>query len=154
MIKVAIYYVAKHKDLSDSICEEYIHLIASFGVKMEFINLFGKNIKEKQKFNEKEARRSYTQEFTKVFRNNLYTIALTPQADMFDSLQFAEVLSKRADIGFFIGGAYGLEEEFIQKCDKKISLSSLTMSHKTAKIVLSEQIYRCFCLLNNHPYHK
>ncbi len=57
-------------------------------------------------------------------------------------------------IQFYIGGAYGLEEEFLKKSDKIISLGKITMSHKIAKAVLLEQIYRGFSILSNHPYHK
>jgi len=57
-------------------------------------------------------------------------------------------------VKFFIGGAYGLENSFLQKSDAVISLGKLTMSHKIAKAVLLEQVYRGFSILNNHPYHK
>ena len=66
----------------------------------------------------------------------------------------SEILKNKAEIVFFIGGAYGLEQGFLHECDLCVSLSSLTFSHSIARIVLSEQIYRGFCLLNNHPYHK
>ena len=55
MIKVFVYYIAKTKDLSDSLCEEFIALSAGVGVKMEFINLFSKSIKEGQKQESKKA---------------------------------------------------------------------------------------------------
>ena len=57
-------------------------------------------------------------------------------------------------VKFFIGGAYGFEEQFLKQCDKVISLGKITMSHKIAKVVLLEQIYRGFSILSNHPYHK
>jgi len=57
-------------------------------------------------------------------------------------------------VKFFIGGAYGFEESFLKKSDKVISLGKITMSHKIAKAVLLEQIYRGFSILSNHPYHK
>jgi 23S rRNA (pseudouridine1915-N3)-methyltransferase len=57
-------------------------------------------------------------------------------------------------VKFFIGGAYGFEKAFLDKGDKVISLSSLTFSHKIAKMVLLEQIFRGYAILHNHPYHK
>ncbi len=57
-------------------------------------------------------------------------------------------------LSFLIGGAYGFEEDFLNKGHAIISLSKLTMSHKIAKVVLLEQIYRGFSILSNHPYHK
>lgn len=153
MIKVIVYYIAKDA-LSNHLCEEYKHLVSYFGVKIEFVNMFCKNIKDGQKNNEKEAKRAYTQAFLKVFKETSYKVALTPEGRSLDTFGFAEILKDKAEIVFFIGGAYGLEQEFLHQCDLCVSLSSLTFSHSIARIVLSEQIYRGFCLLNNHPYHK
>ncbi|MCI5969030.1 23S rRNA (pseudouridine(1915)-N(3))-methyltransferase RlmH [Helicobacter sp.] len=155
MIKINIYSIAKNnKSLSDTLCDEFVALCGTFGVKLEFINLFSKQIKEGQKQAVYEAQKSYTQAFLKVLNPNAYKIALTPNAKTLDSFTFAKNLQDRGQIAFFIGGAYGLENCFIQNCNAQFSLSPLTFSHKVAKIVLSEQIYRAFCLLNNHPYHK
>ena len=148
-----VYYIAKDA-LNHPLCEEYMHLVSHFGVKLEFVNMFCKSIKEGQKNNENEAKRAYTQAFLKVFRETSYKVALTPQGRILDSFGFAEVLKDKAEIVFFIGGAYGLEQVFLHKCNLCVSLSSLTFSHSIARIVLSEQIYRGFCLLNNYPYHK
>ena len=73
---------------------------------------------------------------------------------MVDSFKFANLLKDKQTINFFIGGAYGLEEEFKNRCDIKISLTPLTLSHKIAKIMLFEQIFRGLAINNNHPYHK
>ncbi|MCI7047509.1 23S rRNA (pseudouridine(1915)-N(3))-methyltransferase RlmH [Helicobacter sp.] len=154
MIKVFVYYIAKTKDLSDSLCEEFIALSAGVGVKMEFINLFSKSIKEGQKQDAKEAQKSYTKEFLKVSKNQAYKIALSPNGKSIDSIEFAKNLENKGEIAFFIGGAYGLEEAFLNQCQCVLSLSPLTFSHKVAKVVLSEQVFRAFCLINNHPYHK
>ena len=54
----------------------------------------------------------------------------------------------------FIGVAYGFEDDFLKKSDVIVSLGKITMSHKIAKVVLLEQIYRGFSILTNHPYHK
>ena len=156
MIKISVFYIAKNaKDLSDTLCGEFATLLKSFNIELDFKNLFSKSIQESQKPDAQEAKKSYSQAFYKVFKNtNQYRIALTPQGKFLDSFKFSQILDKKSEIAFFIGGAYGLENEFLQKCHTQISLSNLTFSHKIAKIVLSEQIYRGFCLLNNHPYHK
>lgn len=155
MIKIVVYYIAKkHKDLSEQLCKEFITLCAQFGANLDFINLFCKAIHSSQKQEAMEAQKSYTKEFLKTFKPNQYRIALSPNARRVDSFEFANILKNQANIAFFIGGAYGLEEKFIQDCHTQISLSPLTFSHKIAKIVLSEQIYRALCLIHNHPYHK
>ena len=155
MIKVFVYYIAKQtQDISEAICQEFALLCGGFGVQLEFINAFCKTIKEGQKVNAKLAQASYSQVFLKSFKNHQYRIALTPQGKVVDSYGFAELLQNKTEIVFFIGGAYGLEESFLRQCHQCVSLSNLTLSHKVAKIVLSEQIYRGFGLLNHHPYHK
>lgn len=155
MIKIIVYYIAKnHQDLSDQLCEEFATLCGKFGAKLEFINLFCKAINLSQKQEAKEAQKSYTKEFLKVFKDNQYRIALSPNAKKLDSFDFAKILQDQSNLAFFIGGAYGLEESFIESCHAQIALSALTFSHKIAKVVLSEQIYRAFCLIHNHPYHK
>ena len=87
-------------------------------------------------------------------KNYTKAIALHPDGKKCDSLAFSKLLCDKIAIQFFIGGAFGFEESFVSRCDSVISLSELTMSHKIAKAVLLEQIYRAFTLLNNHPYHK
>ncbi|MDA3968183.1 23S rRNA (pseudouridine(1915)-N(3))-methyltransferase RlmH [Helicobacter ibis] len=155
MVRVCVYYIAKNtKDLSDTLCEEQIGLVNYFGVKLGFVNLMSKGIKEAQRQNQSESQEIYTKEFLKVFREKDYKISLSPNGKKVDSIKFANYLKDKSDISFFIGGAYGLSYDFIQKCDENLSLSDLTFSHKIAKIILSEQIYRGFCILNNHPYHK
>ena len=49
MVKIMVYYIAKNKDMSDTLCEEFKALSLGFGVKLDFINLFSKSIKEGQK---------------------------------------------------------------------------------------------------------
>lgn len=155
MIKVIVYYIAKtNRDLSDKLCGEFVALCGQFGVKLEFINLFCKAIALSQMREASIAQKSYTKEFFKTFKENQYRIALSPNAKELDSFGFAKTLQNQGNIAFFIGGAYGLEENFLKSCHAQISLSKLTFSHKIAKITLSEQIYRAFCLIHNHPYHK
>ncbi len=48
----------------------------------------------------------------------------------------------------------GFEKNFLDKCDKVISLSDLTMAHKVVTLVLLEQVFRGLAIKNNHPYHK
>ncbi|MBK6356035.1 MAG: 23S rRNA (pseudouridine(1915)-N(3))-methyltransferase RlmH [Betaproteobacteria bacterium] len=58
------------------------------------------------------------------------------------------------DVALLIGGADGLDEEFKQKADDKLRLSSLTLPHGMARLILCEQLYRAVSVLKNHPYHR
>ena len=66
----------------------------------------------------------------------------------------AKLISDKTQISFFIGGAYGLSQNFKQKTDAVVSLSRMTMAHKIAKLMLYEQIFRALCINKGHPYHK
>jgi 23S rRNA (pseudouridine1915-N3)-methyltransferase len=57
-------------------------------------------------------------------------------------------------VALIIGGADGLSSEIKQKCHQLWGLSNLTMTHSMARLLLVEQLYRGYSLLNNHPYHR
>ena len=58
------------------------------------------------------------------------------------------------DVALLIGGADGLDEEFKEQADDKLRLSSLTLPHGMARLLLCEQLYRAVSVLKNHPYHR
>jgi len=58
------------------------------------------------------------------------------------------------DVDLLIGGPDGLSPECSNKAQSKWSLSPLTLPHPLVRIVLAEQLYRAWTILNNHPYHK
>lgn len=57
-------------------------------------------------------------------------------------------------LSLLIGGPDGLSRSCIRKADKAWSLSALTLPHPIVRIILLEQFYRAWAILNNHPYHK
>lgn len=58
------------------------------------------------------------------------------------------------DVNLIIGGADGLHQDIIEQSHQRWSLSSLTFPHQLVKVIIVEQIYRGYSLLNNHPYHR
>jgi 23S rRNA (pseudouridine1915-N3)-methyltransferase len=58
------------------------------------------------------------------------------------------------DVVFYIGSTDGLDPEFKKKADLSIRLSSLTLPHMMVRVLLAEQLYRAWSILNNHPYHR
>ena len=58
------------------------------------------------------------------------------------------------DTVFLIGGADGLDSELKRRADDRIRLSSLTLPHGLARLLLCEQLYRAVSVLKNHPYHR
>jgi len=63
-------------------------------------------------------------------------------------------LQNGQDISIVIGGPDGISEELLSKAASKISLSALTFPHTLVRVILLEQIYRAWSILNNHPYHR
>ncbi len=57
-------------------------------------------------------------------------------------------------ITFVIGGAYGLADPVLARAQHRLSLSSLTLTHQMTRLLLLEQCYRSFCILQKRPYHK
>lgn len=86
-------------------------------------------------------------------------VLLDAAGKQFTSTQFAHWLRELRDRGtreliFLCGDAEGFPDAFRRRARVKLSLSSLTLPHELARVVLAEQIYRAFALLAGHPYPK
>ncbi len=152
MTKINIYSIAKStNDEFDDISKDFIKMASKYA-KIESFNMFNKNISKAQTIGQKEAQQSYADVFKPKMQG--FNIALDVLGKKMDSFKFAKLIEDKVTINFFIGGAFGFNQEFLQLCNAKISLSELTMAHKIAHIVLLEQTFRALCINNNHPYHK
>jgi 23S rRNA (pseudouridine1915-N3)-methyltransferase len=58
------------------------------------------------------------------------------------------------DITMVIGGPDGLSDEVLQQAQHRLSLSEMTFPHPLVRIIIVEQLYRAWSILNNHPYHR
>ena len=151
-MKINIYSILKpSKDNFDSIIQDFLKMSSKYA-KVEVHYIFNKNIAKAQTIGEKEAQQSYSETYGPLLRG--FNIALDVLGKKVDTYTFSSLLEDKNEVNFFIGGAYGFQREFLQKCDNVISLSDLTMAHKVANVVLTEQIFRSLCIQNNHPYHK
>ena len=87
-----------------------------------------------------------------------YIIALDERGDEVTTLQLADRmkqwLGKGCDVCLVIGGADGLHPDLKKNADWLWSLSKLTLPHGMVRVVLSEQLYRAWSVINNHPYHR
>jgi len=86
-------------------------------------------------------------------------VLLDAAGKQFTSQQFAKWLGDFRDRGtrelvFLCGDAEGFPADLRAAAKQKISLSTLTMPHEFARVVLAEQIYRAFAILSGHPYPK
>ncbi len=152
-MKVTIVSIAKkERSAYDDVNNELKKMISRFA-KVEEIDIFNKDITKSHTLSQEASQRAYTKVLNPYIGKG-YSITLHPNGEIIDSYAFSKLLNDKIAIKFFIGGAYGFEDAFLNKSDKVISLGKITMSHKIAKTVLLEQIYRGFSILSNHPYHK
>jgi len=152
-MKINVLSIAKEqKNLYEDTVKELSKMIGKFA-KIEDKNLFNSKVTNAQNQGRDHSQAIYA-DLYEPYLNKGYNIVLHPNAKELDSFEFSKLLSDRMSVQFFIGGAHGFNEPFVKKCDRSISLSKLTMSHKVAKVVLFEQIFRGLSILNNHPYHK
>ncbi|CAM5193310.1 23S rRNA (pseudouridine(1915)-N(3))-methyltransferase RlmH [Oligella ureolytica] len=63
-------------------------------------------------------------------------------------------IDNQQDVTLIIGGPDGIDADFKNSITQKIRLSSLTLPHPMVRVLLVEQIYRAWSILNNHPYHR
>ncbi len=75
------------------------------------------------------------------------------------SEELAEFIKEKAlrgtsHINFVIGGSLGLSEAVIEKGDLLLSFSKMTFPHQLMRVILLEQVYRAYRIINNEPYHK
>ncbi len=151
-MKINIYSIVKpSNDDFDKLIKEFIKMSSKYA-KLEVFYIFNKDIAKAQTIGEKESKEIYTKTYLPYLKG--YNIALDVLGKSVDSFAFSKILEDKNEVNFFIGGAYGFEKEFLNMCDRIISLSQLTFAHKVATLVLSEQIFRSLAILNNHPYHK
>lgn len=89
---------------------------------------------------------------------NSFVIGLDERGKDTTTLQLAEQFSgwqqMGKDIYFIIGGADGLDQAFKERCHSLMRLSSLTLPHAFARLLLVEQLYRAWTILQKHPYHR
>ena len=142
----------KEKTIYDPLYKDLQKMIGRFA-KLKDTEIFNKDVAKAHTISPDAAQKAYTK-VLEPYLSGSYCITLHPNGKLIDSFEFSKLLNDRMAVKFFIGGAYGFEDEFLKKSDAVISLGKLTMSHKIAKAVLLEQIYRGFSILSNHPYHK
>lgn len=88
-----------------------------------------------------------------------YVIALAIEGQKLSSEKLSQKINEVAtyingEISFVIGGSYGLSEKVKQKADYLLSVSDMTFPHTLFRLLLTEQIYRAFTIINNTGYHK
>ena len=104
-------------------------------------------------------KRKEAERILKYLKEDAYVVILEIQGNSYDSEGFAGQVEKLATQGvshiqFVIGGSLGLHEEICKKADLAVSFSKMTFPHQLMRVILLEQIYRTYRIINGEPYHK
>ncbi len=87
-----------------------------------------------------------------------YIITLEIEGKEINSIEFSQLIEKTflttSNITFIIGGSNGLSDEIKRKANYHLSFSKLTFPHQLFRVILLEQIYRSFKIINHEAYHK
>ena len=92
-------------------------------------------------------------------REQDYVIALAIEGKLLDSVELSDLIAKlgvqgKSSIAFVIGGSLGLSDAVLKRADYKLSFSRMTFPHQLMQMILLEQIYRGYRIMNHEPYHK
>ena len=159
-MKITIICVGKIKEsYFTGAVKEYMKRLSRYA-KMEIVELAdektpdGASIAEEQQIKAREGER-----ILKSIREGSYVIVLAIEGKKLSSEQLSQFVGSRALQGdshltFIIGGSLGLDERVLHRADYLLSFSDMTFPHQLMRVILLEQIYRSFRILNHEPYHK
>lgn len=114
--------------------------------------------KNANQLTEYEIKKSESQTILNTLHNDDILIALDEHGKQWSSPELAAFIQQKGNestknIIFLIGGAYGLDDTILKRCNYKWSLSKLVFPHQLVRLVLSEQVYRACTIIRNEKYH-
>ncbi|MCI7262160.1 MAG: 23S rRNA (pseudouridine(1915)-N(3))-methyltransferase RlmH [Otoolea sp.] len=92
-------------------------------------------------------------------KEGAYVVALAIDGKQLSSEELADFIAERgvrgeSHIQFVIGGSLGLSDAVLRRSDYRLSFSRMTFPHQLMRVILLEQIYRSYRIINGEPYHK
>ena len=160
MLNVNIICVGKIKEsfFRDAI-EEYSKRLNSY-CSLNIIELKDEKIpnnpseKDNQIIKEKEGSNILSH-----IKKDTYIICLDLKGKQYTSEEFSQKINNisnniSSSITFIIGGSLGISQNVLKKANESISFSKMTFPHQLFRVILLEQIYRAFKIMNNETYHK
>ncbi len=150
MIKIICVGKVKENYYREAI-EEYLKRLSKY-TKVDIIEVNDLN------YDKEKTIREESKLIIDKLNNNDYKILMDINGEILDSVTLSKKLNdlmiSNSNITFIIGGSYGVSDELKRMVDYRLSFSSLTFPHQLFRVVLLEQIYRCFKIINNEEYHK
>lgn len=159
-MKITVLCVGKIKEkfFSDAI-KEYTKRLSRY-CKLEIIEVADEKTPDNASVHEEELiRKKEGERLRKYIREGTYVIALAIEGMQMSSEDFSDKLKDlgihgESHLVFLIGGSIGLEKELLKEADFLLSFSKMTFPHQLMRVVLLEQIYRGYRIMNGEPYHK
>lgn len=148
----------KEKYLADAI-KEYRKRLSRY-CRLEILELPDEQTPDKAgEALELQIKQKEGQRILKAIKEDSYVIALAIEGKRLTSEGFAKKLEQlgiqgRSHVTFVIGGSLGLAPEVLGRADYLLSFSDVTFPHQLMRVILLEQIYRCYRIINHEPYHK
>ncbi len=159
-MKITIISVGKIKEkFFDNAIKEYSKRLSKY-CKLNIVEVKDEKTKENASQTEEDiVKETEGKRILDKISDSSKVIALAIEGKELDSVELAKQIenfriSGTSDVTFVIGGSLGLHKTVIDRADMKLSFSKMTFPHQLMRVILLEQIYRSFRIINNEPYHK
>lgn len=159
-MKITLITVGKIKEkyLKDAIAE-YSKRLGRY-CKLEIIEVADEKTPDQASETVEEGIRTKEGErILKHIKDDMYVVTLEISGKMLSSEELAEKINSlglagKSSIAFVIGGSIGLGKEVLSRSDYALSFSKMTFPHQLMRVILLEQVYRSYRIINGEPYHK
>ncbi len=159
-MKVTIITVGKIKEkyLKDAI-SEYTKRLSKY-CKLEIVEVADEKTPDNASdVVEEQIRSKEAERILKYVKDDAYVVTLEINGKQLSSEELADKIEKlgvqgTSHIIFIIGGSIGLGKEVLVKSNYALSFSKMTFPHQLMRVILLEQIYRSYRIINGEPYHK
>ncbi len=148
----------KEKYLKDAVLE-YTKRLSRY-CRVEIVEVYEEKAPDTlSSLEEDQVRKKEAEKIQRVLAKNSFMVALDLKGEQLDSKAFSKkistwMLSGNSRISFVIGGSIGLNRQLVKEADYSLCLSKMTFPHQLARVILLEQIYRCFKIMHGEVYHK
>lgn len=159
-MKITILTVGKIKEkFYTEAINEYSKRLSRY-CKLEIIQVADEKTSENSSETEMDIiKQKEAERLLKNIPEDAYMITLEINGKSLDSVELADKINKLGISGtshiiFVIGGSLGLHDSVSKRADYKLSFSKMTFPHQLMRVILLEQVYRSYRIINNQPYHK
>ena len=148
----------KEKYLKDAIAE-YSKRLSKY-CKLEIVEVADEKTPDQASENvERQIRQKEGERILRYVKDDAYVFTLEIGGTMLDSVAFAKKMETlgiqgKSHLIFIIGGSIGLGEEVLRRSDYALSFSKMTFPHQLMRVILLEQVYRGYRIIEGAPYHK